>query len=1041
MVDSSPNNNFAEVATAPSLGKAFSPAGIPLNGSSTLTITLTNNAATVATLGTTGAGTAFVDDFHLLPITVNGTVTTSCTGGTLSNTTNTVTLSGAQIPASNSCTITVPVTGTTAGGPYVNTTGTLYTDKGNASPVTGNLTVYAGSISGRVWQDVGSTNLGTYEAGTDTIFTPGVSIQLWKLVSGSYALQTTVTSDTTNGSYSFPNLAPGTYQVVEPTQPTGTTNGVTTTGTITGSGGGTAGVASNPTATTSQITTIVLGAVAGTGVVDSSPNNNFAEIPAGPATISGYVYADNQSGGTAGIKDAADAPIPGVIMKLTGTDASGPVSKTTTTDNLGYYSFTNLQPSTGAGYTISEVQPQGYIDSVVNAPTGTTLTKPPVVAVGADDTISGVVLAGVTLTNYNFAEKLPPTVGLLPPIVNGYVYLDRNHTRDRFTPGSEPKPGWTVVLYRDGTPICTASTDSSGFYQFDNLYCNGQGVDAGFPDLSAGLIGSATTATGFSIRFSQQGNTMPNYAQSGGNAGNDTAQPGQITNLTLSVNVPVVEQNLPLDPSGIVYDAVTRLPVAGAVVKITGPASFLPTNHLVGGNDTQITGADGMYSFLLQNGFPSGNYFLTVTAPAGYKQGVSTLIPVCVTGAANTILAVQATPTPALIQASNSAPSGANALTCPTTTAVGWTASGALNTQYYLGFSISNADPATVGGPAAFTSAPIVNNHIPLDPIAPGDILMTKVTPLVNVARGDLVPYTITATNTTAASLANISVRDQMPPGFKYRSGSASLNGVKAEPTVAARQLSWSNLSFAAKEKKTFKMILMVGSGVGDGSYTNQTWATPDGSTTLKSNIATATVRIVPDPTFDCPDVIGKVFDDKNANGYQDQGEPGIPNVRLATVRGLLVTTDADGRFHVPCPEIPNQDHGSNFVMKLDDRTLPSGYRLTTENPRDVRITRGKLVKLNFGATIHRVVRIELTDAAFEPGKESLLPDWQQKIEALPRQLTDKPSLIRLAYLQGADVELLNKRVSALREQIEKRWQGLNCCYRLVIETEGEGAQ
>ena len=77
--------------------------------------------------------------------------------------------------------------------------------------------------------------------------------------------------------------------------------------------------------------------------------------------------------------------------------------------------------------------------------------------------------------------------------------------------------------------------------------------------------------------------------------------------------------------------------------------------------------------------------------------------------------------------------------------------------------------------------------------------------------------------------------------------------------------------------------------------------------------------------------------------------------MRLATPRGLLVTTDAEGRFHVPCPDIPNADRGSNFVMKLDDRTLPSGYRLTTENPRDVRITRGKLVKLNFGATIHRV--------------------------------------------------------------------------------------
>ncbi len=53
--------------------------------------------------------------------------------------------------------------------------------------------------------------------------------------------------------------------------------------------------------------------------------------------------------------------------------------------------------------------------------------------------------------------------------------------------------------------------------------------------------------------------------------------------------------------------------------------------------------------------------------------------------------------------------------------------------------------------------------------------------------------------------------------------------------------------------------------------------------------------------------------------------------------------------------------------MKLDERTLPSGYRITTENPRSVRLTRGKMTKLNFGVAIHRVVRVEVSsDAAFE---------------------------------------------------------------------------
>ena len=74
-------------------------------------------------------------------------------------------------------------------------------------------------------------------------------------------------------------------------------------------------------------------------------------------------------------------------------------------------------------------------------------------------------------------------------------------------------------------------------------------------------------------------------------------------------------------------------------------------------------------------------------------------------------------------------------------------------------------------------------------------------------------------------------------------------------------------------------------------------------------------MRVTPDPTFDCAGVIGKVFDDKNRNGYQDKGELGLANVRLATVRGLLVTTDKYGRYHVACADVPNPDRGSNFIM------------------------------------------------------------------------------------------------------------------------------
>ena len=166
--------------------------------------------------------------------------------------------------------------------------------------------------------------------------------------------------------------------------------------------------------------------------------------------------------------------------------------------------------------------------------------------------------------------------------------------------------------------------------------------------------------------------------------------------------------------------------------------------------------------------------------------------------------------------------------------------------------------------------------------------------------------------------------------------------------------------------------------------------------------------------------------------------------VRVVTVNGLLVTTDAEGRFHVACADIPQLDRGSNFVMKLDERTLPSGYRLTTENPHSVRTTRGKLVRLNFGAAIHRVVRIEVSDAAFEPGTERLQAAWQRRIDALPGHLRERPSVVRVAYVQGTDAStLVARRVEALIRSIRQRWEDYrraqrseDCCYPLTVEDE-----
>ncbi|MEQ1649727.1 MAG: hypothetical protein ABL898_14180, partial [Hyphomicrobiaceae bacterium] len=320
---------------------------------------------------------------------------------------------------------------------------------------------------------------------------------------------------------------------------------------------------------------------------------------------------------------------------------------------------------------------------------------------------------------------------------------------------------------------------------------------------------------------------------------------------------------------------------------------------------------------------------------------------------------------------------------------------------------------------------------------AQGPLTVTKTTPKADVTIGEIVPYTITVKSNVTFARTGLTVSDVIPAGFKYRDGSASIGGVAREPQRAGRELSWSNVTVPGNGTVIVKLMLVVGAGVGGGEFTNEAFVR-DALGAVSSNVGKATVRIVGDPTFDCTDIIGKVFDDKNQDGAQDDSERGIANVRLATVRGQLITTDSEGRFHIACADIPESDRGTNFILKLDERTLPSGYRVTTENPRVIRITKGKMAKINFGASISRVARLDLTEGAFEVGSVRLKSQWLQGLGQVFAALKQDKSVLRIGYRRGAqeDGKLADQRVKAVEALIRERWVQDGGAYPLVIEAE-----
>jgi large repetitive protein len=326
-------------------------------------------------------------------------------------------------------------------------------------------------------------------------------------------------------------------------------------------------------------------------------------------------------------------------------------------------------------------------------------------------------------------------------------------------------------------------------------------------------------------------------------------------------------------------------------------------------------------------------------------------------------------------------------------------------------------------------------------PASVTEISVAKVANLRAIRRGEQAPFTIRVANNGTGRVEGITVVDLMPSGFRYVADTASVNGVAVEPEVAGRELRFTELAVGAGETLEIRLRLLALSSAGPGEHVNRAVARDRGGNPLAPE-ARAVIEILAEHVFDCGDIVGKVFDDQNRNGYQDAGEPGLAGVRIATVKGWLITTDEHGRFHVACADLPDGRIGSNFIMKLDERTLPTGYRLTTENPRVVRLTAGKLTKLNFGAAIGRVVRLDLAGEAFVPGGVELSDAWAAGLDQLIAVLAEEQSVLRLTYLAGGpDAPLAEARVKRMKELIAERWRRRGRAYPLDIETRVEAGQ
>ena len=387
-----------------------------------------------------------------------------------------------------------------------------------------------------------------------------------------------------------------------------------------------------------------------------------------------------------------------------------------------------------------------------------------------------------------------------------------------------------------------------------------------------------------------------------------------------------------------------------------------------------------------------------------------------------------------------------------TTSANGQYSFNAINGNYYLRVSASgytfpstlSSFPRTITTPGSkgeqFTIAgAALTINLPMD-AQNGLLKIEKDANKREAEVGGIITYTVTIRNETASDITNVYVEDRIPPGFKYISGKAIVDNATISDPTGNRPLTFDVGTIATNTTKTLKYQLVVGSGVTFGNYENSCFAKySDG--TMISNTATETVKVVLDPLFDLGTVIGKVFNDVNGNGIQDNGEETIPYVRIVTEEGTVITTDKDGKWHLP-GVAPGR-----HLFKIDESTLPEGSYLTTEKVALVDITNGILSKVNFGVKVPLDKLKELKETkdldlqiVQEKSSSRLRLNaalYPEKLEIKDNVLIDKPILKIFTnyhlFIKKWELEIFEKDTNKLF----KRFEGKTLNYENTITWDG----
>jgi uncharacterized repeat protein (TIGR01451 family) len=522
---------------------------------------------------------------------------------------------------------------------------------------------------------------------------------------------------------------------------------------------------------------------------DADPNSNlsvdFGFFASPLVSVGNLVWLDLNNDGNAG---AGEPGVGGVVVRLYRDtnnnglfDAGDALTGTTTTDAAGLYQFSGLQPG---GYFVQITVPAGYNSTTDTANTGNpnsdTDNDDNGVGVGAGALTSGLValtVGGEPAGGGNFN----PTVdfGLVlasPPLSLGdlvWTDLNNNGIVDAGDGGAPGIANVRVNLYLDGNndgvpdggAIATQLTNGAGNYLFTNLAPGTYIVEAVTPAGFVTSTGANGSATGPYEPAPDPDNDLNDDDNGSANGSVARSRPVTLNNNGEPINDGDADPNSnlsvdfgffqPLQLGNLAWrDANDNGGVDGAETGIPGVTARLYNdangNGVFDAGDTLLatTTTDAAGNYLFTNLIP-GNYLVETVIPAGTVS--------------STDIATSADPNNATDNDDNGVNLAGGSVFS------GGVALAADNLRVDFGFFGSVAPPPPPpppggggggGGGGGDTGGGAV--VLVLDP------LVTKSPDLQTVKQGDPVQFTITVTNPSTVSVANVSVTDPLPPQITF---------------------------------------------------------------------------------------------------------------------------------------------------------------------------------------------------------------------------------------------------------------------------------